>query len=85
MVELDKRIAALNLEDEEIERSLYLLMPARVKTDAPIVPEDYRGEVGEAKHREWDRLMTRREALRTELRECEGRVYRLSRIHKESD
>ena len=48
---------------QEIETRLSELMPARAKTDAPIVFEDYTGDVGEQKHREWDELWEEKRRL----------------------
>jgi hypothetical protein len=76
--ELDRRIVELNTRDEEIERALYDLAPARAKGDGPIQFEDYTGVVGEQKHRKWDALMAERARIRSELRERENEMYDLA-------
>ena len=52
---------------QQIEARLYGLMPARTKTDVPIVFEDYVGAVGEQKNREWDELMREKRELEEKL------------------
>jgi len=80
--ELDRRIAELNARDEEIEEEIFELMPARIKTEARIVFEDYTGETGKLKLARWDRLMAERDKLRQELREAEEKLSRLVRQNR---
>ena len=81
--DLDRRIAELVSEEEAIERALYELLPARAKTDEPIRFEDYTGEVGEWKHREWDRLMAEKQRVQLERNRCYEELSHLTRPPKE--
>jgi hypothetical protein len=77
--ELDREIAELNLRDEEIERDLHELAPARAKSDEPIRFEDYTGPVGEQKHRAWGKLMAERRRIRRRIRQRELQMYPVTR------
>ena len=73
---LEQELAQRNERLEEIERGLHQLVSVRAKTNEPA--EDYTGEVGERKHREWDSLWAEKERLQSEVRQLEDELYALT-------